>query len=38
MTSRAALIANYQFMDNSSNLSEWNFSANRVGVSFMYSF
>ena len=38
MTSRAALSANYQFMDNSSNLSEWNFSANRIGVNFMYSF
>lgn len=38
MTSRAALLANYQFMDNSSNLSSWNFRANRFGINFMYSF
>jgi len=38
MTSRAALLASYQFMDNSSNLNSWNFSANRVGINFMYSF
>lgn len=38
MTTRAALMANYQFMDNSSNLSDWNFSANRIGITFMYSF
>jgi hypothetical protein len=30
--------ANYDFQDNNSNFGSWNFSANRVGMNFTYSF
>lgn len=38
VTTRAFLTGTYQFQDNASNLSAWNFSGNRLGLSFAYSF
>ena len=38
VTTRAFLTGTYQFQDNTSNLSAWNFSSNRLGLSFGYSF
>jgi uncharacterized protein (PEP-CTERM system associated) len=38
ISTRAGLQLNYQFQDNNSNFSDWNFSANRVGLNFTYSF
>ncbi len=38
VSTRAGLQLSYQFQDNNSNFSAWNFSANRVGMNFTYSF
>ena len=38
ISTRAMLGATYDFQDNNSNFGGWNFSANRVGMNFTYSF
>jgi hypothetical protein len=38
ISTRAMLGATYDFQDNNSNFGGWNFSANRVGMNFAYSF